>query len=130
MTETQQMQRTGLEQVQEDAGTPEVSVSFDPETDQAQELQGMLEDAADSFTVTGFKCAHEECGLVHGHATNKHRTSDSFDVSPAEASEMEANPNCHCGLNEAAHEGLQGAPDPTAANEKAPIPESMSEHLS
>jgi hypothetical protein len=50
-------------------------------------------------------------------------------MSDDEAAQMEANPNCHCGLNEAARTGVDGAPTPNKANDMAPIPDSMTRHL-
>jgi len=84
---------------------------------------------ADSMDVSGFKCVHEQCGLVHNHDTTKHRGGDSFDMSEDEAAQMEANSVCHCGLNDAARSGVEGAPSPSRANEMAPIPDSMTRHL-
>lgn len=94
------------------------------ETDGLEELQDELVGIAESFRVGDFKC--DACGLAHGHDTNKHRISDSFDISPEEAAEMTMNPNCHCGYNESAHRGdvygIDG-PNPQAAARRAPIPE-------
>ena len=50
-------------------------------------------------------------------------------MSDADAASMEANPNCHCGLNEAARRGEADAPTPSRANSMAPIPDSMSRHI-
>lgn len=123
------VQRTELEQVEEDAASPEVTVEAKPDIAGAEQLHAEVEAMAEDFSVGGFKCAHEECGLVHNHDTNKHRASDSFDMSDSEAAQMEANPNCHCGLNELARVGADGAPTPSQANSRAPIPDSMSRHI-
>lgn len=128
---TQQIERADLEQIHEDATSPEFDVKVERAGDVTgvSELHSELSEMADSFNVRGFKCAHEECGLLHQHDTTKHRGSDSFDMSEEEAAEMEANPNCHCGLAEAARTGVSGAPSPTQANKDAPIPDSMTRHL-
>lgn len=124
-----QIHETDLEQIEEDTATPEVSVEREPDVGGASELQAELGEMADSFGVGGFKCAHPECGLVHGHDTNKHRASDDFDMSEDEAADMEANPNCHCGLNELAHRDVDDAPTPSRANDMAPVPDTMARHL-
>lgn len=128
---TEQIERADMEQVQKDAGSPEVEVQVEGKRDVAgaDTLHGELGAMADSFRMSGFKCVHQDCGLVHGHDTTKHRGSDSFDMSDEEAAQMEANPNCHCGLNEAARTGVEDAPSPSRANEMAPIPDSMTRHL-
>lgn len=123
------MQKTEREQIREQTETPEVSVEWESGVEGGAALQSELVEMADSFTVGGFKCAHEECGLVHGHATDKHRAGDSFDMTDGETAGMEANPNCHCGLNEVAKRGVDGAPTPSEANRTAPVPDSMSRHL-
>lgn len=123
-----QIQRTDLEQVQEEAEQPEIDLSVKrgrSDIEGAQELQSELGSMADSFNVRGFKCVHQDCGLVHGHDTTKHRGSDSFDMSEDEAAQMEFNPNCHCSLNEVARSGVDGAPSPSRANEMAPVPDSV-----
>jgi hypothetical protein len=128
--DTKQVQRTDLEQIQEDAQSPDVDVSVERrDISGASELQSELGAMADSMDVTGFKCVHEKCGLVHGHDTTKHRAGDSFDMSDSEAAEMEANSVCHCGLNDAARSGVEGAPSPSQANSRAPIPDTMTRHL-
>jgi len=130
---TKQIQRTDLEQIQEDSGSVDVDVvdvSVERrDVDGAEQLHAELDSMADSMDVTGFKCVHEKCGLVHNHDTTKHRGGDSFDMSEDEAAQMEANSVCHCGLNDAARSGVEGAPSPSRANEKAPIPDSMTRHL-
>jgi len=64
------------------------------------------------------------------HSTNKHRASDDFSMSSDEAAEMEANPNCHCGLAELARRGdVSGTPSPSRANDMAPVPDEMARHL-
>jgi hypothetical protein len=123
------IQRTEIEQITEEQSGPSVSVEYEPDVSGAQTLHGTLDDVASDFDMGGFKCAHEECGLVHEHDTTKHRASDDFDMSESEAADMEANPNCHCGLNELAQRDVSGAPTPSKANRRAPIPDSMSRHL-
>lgn len=127
---TNQIQQTDTEQITEDVQTPSVDVSFErQDIGGAEQLQASLDELADSADVTGFKCAHEECGLVHNHDTTKHQAGDSFDMSDSEAASMEANSVCHCGLGDAARSGIDGAPTPSEANRKAPIPDSMERHL-
>jgi len=128
---TEQIQRTDVAQIQEQSQESEIDVSVRGKMDVGgvQQLQDSLDSMADAFDVSGFKCVHEECGLVHNHDTTKHRGSDSFDMSDDEAASMEANPNCHCGLGEAARTGFEGSPSPDKANDMAPIPESMARHL-
>ncbi len=129
MTTMQAIQRKEIEEVQDESASPEVQVEAKPDVEGAEQLHGALDEMADSFDVGGFKCAHEECGLVHTHDTTKHRSSDDFDMSEEEAASMEANPNCHCGLGEVARRGVSGAPSPSRANSMAPIPSEMSRHL-
>lgn len=129
MTNQKSIQRTELEQIQEEATSPSITVERKPDVAGAEQLHSELGAMAESFNMTGFKCAHEECGLVHNHDTTKHRYSDSSDMSDEEAASMEANPNCHCGLNEAARAGDADAPSPSRANSMAPIPDSMSRHI-
>jgi len=124
-----QIQRTGIEQITEDAETPSIQVEARPDVSGAEQLHGSLDEMAGSFSVSGFKCAHEDCGLVHTHDTTKHRASDDFDMSESQAASMEANPNCHCGLNALARRDVDGAPTPSRANKKAPIPNEMARHL-
>lgn len=127
--ESKTVQRADVEQIQEEAEAPSIQVEARPDVEGAEQLHSALDETADSFDVDGFKCAHEECGLVHTHDTTKHRASDDFDMSDEEAASMEANPNCHCGLNELARRDVDGAPSPSRANSMAPIPSSMSRHL-
>lgn len=129
MSKQKSIQRTGLEQIQKDAKSPSVTIEKKPDVQGGGELQSALGEMADSFRMSGFKCAHEKCGLVHNHDTTKHRFSDSSDMSDEEAASMEANPNCHCGLNNAAKDGHEDAPTPSRANSMAPIPDSMARHI-
>jgi len=127
---TKQIQRTDMEQIQEEAQTPSVDVSVErKDIGGAEQLQASLDEIADSADVTGFKCVHEKCGLVHNHDTTKHQAGDSFDMSDSEAASMESSSTCHCGLGEAARTGVSGAPSPSEANSMAPIPDSMERHL-
>jgi len=124
------IQKTKSEQIQKQTQVPEVQVEERPDIQGAAELQSALGEIADEFGVGGFKCAHPQCGLVHSHSTNKHRASDDFSMSSDEAAEMEANPNCHCGLAELARRGdVSGTPSPSRANDMAPVPDEMARHL-
>jgi len=124
------IQKTEIEQIQEQTQTPEVQVEARPDIDGGAELQATLGEIADDFEVGGFKCAHPQCGLVHSHDTNKHRASDDFSMSDDEAASMEANPNCHCGLGELARrDDVSDAPSPSRAENMAPIPDEMARHL-
>jgi hypothetical protein len=125
-----QIQRTDMEQIQEDTQSPEMDVSVErKDVSGSEQLHAELDAMADDMDVSGFKCVHEECALVHNHDTTKHRGSDSFDMSDDEAADMEANSVCHCGLGEAARTGVDDAPSPSRSNEMAPIPDSMARHL-
>ena len=122
-----QIEKTELEQVQEEAEAPEVSVEADAVSVEGSEnLHASLDDAADGFDVSGFKCV--KCGLAHMHDTTKHRTSDSADVSDSEAASMDYNPNCHCGYNEAAHKDVVDA-SPQSAASTAPIPDETAREM-
>lgn len=125
-----QIHRTEVEEIHEESGTTDfdVSVTRKGGITGASELHSELQEAAGSFEVSGFKCSHDECGLVHGHHTTKHRASDSFDMSDDEAAGMEMSPNCHCGLNQLAQEGSISM-DASEANRKAPIPEDAMQHI-
>ena len=125
------IQKRDVEQIQDDAQSPSIDVSVERQGDVAgaSELHAELDSIADSMDVHGFKCVHEECGLVHNHDTTKHRSSDSFDMSDDEAAQMEMSPNCHCGLGEAARTGVEGAPSPSKANDMAPVPDSAVRHM-
>lgn len=122
------IQKTELEQIQDEHQAPEISVDVETRRDVAgaETLHGALNEMADDFRASGFKCVHEACGLVHNHDTTKHRASDSFGMGDDEAADMEFNPNCHCGLNELARRGHADAPSPSRANSMAPIPDSAS----
>ena len=127
MTET--IQKTQIEQIQDTASSPSVEMRRDPGIGGGEKLMEAIDSMADDMSVDGFKCAHPECGLTHSHPTNKHRAGDSFDMSHEDAASMEANPVCHCGLNQMAHEGVEDAPTPSKANDMAPIPDSMARHI-
>lgn len=89
----------------------------------AEELHSGLDEIADSFDVTGFKCA--KCGLVHMHDTTKHRLSDTFDVDESIAGSTEYNSVCHCGVQAAARNGSEYGIDEESAAEiasNAPVP--------
>lgn len=130
----EQIQKTDAEVIQEEAAQPEVSVSSGSgETEmsvQAAGLQEAIDTIADGFRVGGFKCA--KCGLVHSHDTTKHRASDSFSMSEDEASDMEYNPNCHCGVNELARRGSEYGVDESSASGtagSAPIPDATAREM-
>lgn len=130
MTTMQTLEQTDLEEVTDDEHTsPSVQVEARPDVEGAAQLHGELDEIAGDASVSGFKCSHEECGLVHTHDTTKHRASDDFGMSEEEAASMESNSVCHCGLNELARKDVDGAPTPSRANTLAPIPNEMSRHL-
>lgn len=96
---------------------PSVSVEADG-------LQESLREIADSFDVTGFKCA--KCNLAHMHDTTKHRLSDSFDnFDTSDVTDMDYNSVCHCGVQEAGRRGSDVDIDESKASKiasDAPIP--------
>lgn len=95
-----------------------------------EELEAEIDSTAESFRVSDFKC--QACGLAHGHDTDKHRASDSFSLSHDEASEMNMNPNCHCGAHELAARGSDFGVDEGEASRVAsgaPVPESVKKRL-
>lgn len=121
------IEKTELEEVQDEQGAPSVSVEADAvSVEGSGELHAALGDMADSFDVSGFKCT--KCGLAHMHDTTKHRTSDSSGVTESDAAGQDYNPNCHCGYNEAAHTGLVDASPESAAN-TAPIPDETAREM-
>jgi hypothetical protein len=128
---TNQIQRTDMEQIQEESQTPSVDVDVTRrDIGGAEQLQASLDEIADSADVLGFKCVHEKCGLVHNHDTTKHQAGDSFDMSDSEAASMDFNSVCHCSLNEVARRGdVSGAPSPDKANRMAPVPDSVTRAL-
>jgi hypothetical protein len=92
-----------VEQVEIEDHSDSVDVD-DSSTVKADGLQSSLHELADSFDVTGFKCA--KCGLAHMHDTTKHRLSDSFDsFDTDDVTDMEYNSVCHCGVQEAGRRG-------------------------
>lgn len=111
---------------------PSVTVELESgETEGVQALVGELEATADGFRVSDFKCP--TCGLAHGHDTDKHRGSDSFGLTHSEASDMQFNPNCHCGYREIAHRGeemgISDGPTPEEAANRAPVPSEVQREL-
>jgi hypothetical protein len=131
---SEQIERADMEQIHRDSASPEIDVSVrggdaGADVEGAKQLQASLDEMADDFRMSGFKCVHQECGLVHNHDTTKHRGSDSFDMSEDEAAQMEMNSVCHCGLNQMAKEGVEGAPTRSKANSMAPIPDSAARHI-
>lgn len=125
------IQKTDAETIQEEVTQPEVSVEGgDALTVKAAGLQSALETVADGFSVGGFKCA--KCGLAHMHSTNKHRASDSFDMSVDDTTDMEFNPNCHCGVQELGRHGSDfGIDERSAASTagSAPIPDDAAREM-
>lgn len=130
----EQIQKTDAEVIQEEASQPEVSVDASiGSTEMSVEAAGLqeaLSTVADGFSVRGFKCG--KCGLAHMHDTDKHRASDSFDMSVDEAASMEYANFCHCGVNELARHGNdygvdEGSASRTAGN--APIPDKTEREL-
>ncbi len=128
---TKQIQRTDVEQIQEEAQTSSVDVSVErKDIGGAEQLQASLDEIADSADVTGFKCVHEKCGLVHNHDTTKHQIGDSFEMSDSEAASMEFNSTCHCSLNEVSRsDDVSDAPSPDKANTMAQVPDSVTREL-
>jgi len=113
-------------------GEHSVSVEVDASTSvEASGLQQSLDEVADSFDVSGFKCV--KCGLVHMHDTTKHRLSDTFDgFDESDATSMEYNSVCHCGVQEAGRHGDDlGINEREAASiaEDAPIPPESSREM-
>lgn len=103
-----------------------LDVSVDPSVEAAgvTELHSTLDEMADGYDVTGFKCVN--CGLVHQHDTTKHRASDTFDMSDETAAQMDANSVCHCGVQELGRRGSEYGIDERRAAEiadGAPIPD-------
>ena len=88
-------------------------------------LFSTLDGMASEYDVAGFKCV--SCGLAHGHDTNKHRASDTFELGAAEAAaKMDYNPNCHCGVQELSRHGGDFGVDEGEASRiasGAPIPD-------
>lgn len=125
--DVEQVEREEVTETEDGVGVVEAEVS----SVSADGLQNTLDSMAESFDVTGFKCA--QCGLTHGHSTNKHRASDSFDVSQEEAAEMEFNPACHCGYNAIAAGAedvdVADAPSLESASSTAPIPDHTMQEL-
>lgn len=122
------LKQTGIEQIQEQAETPELQTEGAVRVSGGEELQASLGSLANSFNVRAFKCV--KCGLAHEHDTVKHRVSDSFDISEEDAAtDMEFNSVCHCGYNEVAARGEQygigDGPTPDRAFRQAPVSDSV-----
>jgi len=93
-------------------------------------LHQKITEIADTFDVTGFKCV--KCGLAHMHDTTKHQLSKDFDISDADAAQMEYNSVCHCGLQEAGRHGSDMGIDESSAARaagNAPIPPEASREM-
>lgn len=106
------------------------SVSRPERSVDANGLHATLEEMADSFDVTGFKCV--KCNLVHKHDTTKHRLTSTFDVNADTVAQMDFSSVCHCGVNEAARRGsMFGIDESEAARHaaKAPIPPETSRQM-
>jgi hypothetical protein len=131
----EQIQKTDAQLIQEEAAQPEVSVEGSASEDEgvsveAMGLQAALDGIAEGYNVDGFKCS--KCGLAHMHSTNKHRATDSFDMSDDEAASMEFNPNCHCGVQELGRHGSDyGVDEGSAASTagSAPIPDDAAREM-
>lgn len=115
------IERTEVEQVSVEDHSP--SIDTDGSVS-ANGLQNELREIADSFDVTGFKCA--KCNLAHMHDTTKHRLSDSFDsFDTDDVTDMNYNSVCHCGVQEAGRRGSDVGIDESEASRianDAPIP--------
>lgn len=115
------IERTEVEQVSVEDHSP--SIDTDASVS-ANGLQNELREIADSFDVTGFKCA--KCNLAHMHDTTKHRLSDSFDsFDTDDVTDMNYNSVCHCGVQEAGRRGSDVGIDEGEASRianDAPIP--------
>lgn len=123
------IQKTELEQIEAEHEGPSLSLE-EVSIAGASKLQSVIGDIADAFDVSGFKC--HECGLAHMHDTTKHRASDSFDVSDTEAASMDANPNCHCAVQELGRRGSDYGVDESKASStarSAPIPDEAAREM-
>jgi len=124
-----QIEQQQVEQVSVESDTFSVDVVADATVD-AGDLHETITDIADTFDVTGFKCV--KCGLAHMHDTTKHQLSKEFDISDDDSAEMEYNPVCHCGLQEAGRHGSDmGIDEGSAARaaDSAPIPPEASREM-
>lgn len=118
-----------VEQIRDSTGQG-IAAEGEVSLDGSGALMETVESNARSFDVSGFKCT--ECGLAHMHDTNKHRASDSFDVSEDAVADMEYNANCHCGVNELARHGSDFGVDEHAASQTAgcaPIPDETTREM-
>lgn len=117
------LSETAVERTEVDQSL-EVSIDPSVEISGVEELHSTLDEMADGYDVTGFKCVN--CGLVHQHDTTKHRASDTFDVGEDIAAKMDANSVCHCGVQELGRHGSDYGIDERRAAEiasGAPIPD-------
>jgi hypothetical protein len=127
------MQNTVQEIEQTEQIRDEMPSSISVQSGESIEASGLheaLDEMASSFDVSGFKCS--TCGLAHMHSTNKHRASDSFDISVEDAASFETNPNCHCFLHEAKYRSNEMGIDKQEVEgvaEHAPIPDSFEQEL-
>jgi len=127
------MQNTVQEIEQTEQIRDEMPSSISVQSGESIEASGLheaLDEMASSFDVSGFKCS--TCGLAHMHSTNKHRASDSFDMSVEDTADMDYNPNCHCGVNELARRGSDFGVDESEASSTAshaPIPDSATQEM-
>jgi hypothetical protein len=123
------IEQTQVEQSELTNETFEVSAETSVD---ANGLHSSLEDVADSFDVTGFKCV--KCDLAHMHDTTKHRLSDTFDSFDSDdATDTEYNSTCHCGVQEAARRGSDfgiSESEATSIAKNAPIPPETSRQMS
>lgn len=122
----QKIEQMPVEQIERETSVP----SREENTVLTNGLHDSLQEMADSFDVSGFKCV--KCGLVHSHDTTKHRLSDTFDISESDAAMMEYDSVCHCGIQEAARRGNEVGIDEAEASRKAenaPIPPETSRKM-
>lgn len=125
----QEVEQTEVEQIEEEVQSS-IQVEGGSTKVEASSLHAELNDSVEDFRVNGFKCA--QCGLAHMHDTNKHRATDSFDMTDDEAASMDYNPNCHCGVNELARRGSDfGVDERSAAGtaSSAPIPDATTQEM-
>lgn len=103
--------------------TSEVSV-------EAEGLHEALDMSASRSKVEKYACP--VCDTVHAHDTNKHRATDSFDLSVEDTVDMFTNPNCHCFLHEAKYKSDElgiDADEVEKISKNAPIPDEFAEEI-
>lgn len=128
-TQAQTTQSQEPQTIEDPATT--LDLDADSTVEGVEELAAELDSTAEGFSVSGFKCSN--CGLAHGHDTDKHRASDSFALGHEDAGGMDANPNCHCGAHELAARGGDYGVDESSARStasNAPVPDSVHKQFS